>query len=138
MAEVAGIVTGNGDRLLGVPLGKRIDVSGPLKVCAAAASPLKQLASPEYDGAIVVFATPHIGGTADDLKQARAAAVVVREPAAADPARGAKSLDDLLADAGLAGIAGVDTRELTQLVGGAQQGQQELEAQIKQFADQEA
>jgi carbamoyl-phosphate synthase small subunit len=78
-------------------------------------SPLRELKKREYAGAIVIFTTPHIWGTAADLEGAFAAGVVVREPESGDNERDIPNLDEILKDAGIAGVAGVDTRELTKL-----------------------
>ncbi|MCL1801024.1 MAG: hypothetical protein FWG25_06655 [Promicromonosporaceae bacterium] len=108
-----------GDQFVGEPLGSLEDVTGPLVVCTAALSPLAELRKPEYDGAIVVFTTPHIGGVASDLGGAVAAGVVIREPALDEVERGRVSVSELLDAAGISGIAGVDTRQITQLVAAA-------------------
>ena len=127
MTEVAAVEAGPGEQFLGVAIGRRTEVAGPLAVCTAAFSPLSEICKPEYRGAIVVFTTPHISGTAAELARAVAAAVVVREPDAA--------LSGLLARAGLPGVAEADTRALTRLVSGAAGV---VPGRIRQFPGEEA
>ena len=127
---VATLITGAGEQFVGEPIGASAEVAGPLAICTAAQSPLAQLSQPEYDGAIVVFTTPHIGARAEDLDQIVAAGIVVREPALGDASRGSESLDAILKAAGIPGVAGVDTRQITQLVAAANGP---LTAEIKQY-----
>ncbi len=80
------------------------------------------LTDPSYAGQIITFTFPHIGnvGTnADDMERASAAAVgcITRElPTAPSNFRSQLSLPDWMANHGLIGMAGVDTRALTRRI----------------------
>jgi carbamoyl-phosphate synthase small subunit len=77
------------------------------------------LTDPSYRGQIVVMTAPHIGNTgvnAEDFesRQVWVDGYVVRDPSRVRSSwRSAGSLDDLLAENGVVGISGVDTRALT-------------------------
>ncbi|MCG7426453.1 glutamine-hydrolyzing carbamoyl-phosphate synthase small subunit [Helcobacillus sp. ACRRO] len=77
------------------------------------------LTDPSYTGQIVVQTAPHIGNTgtnAEDMESSRiwAAGYVVRDAARRTSNwRSEKPLVDALTDAGIVGIAGIDTRALT-------------------------
>ncbi|HLP22776.1 MAG TPA: carbamoyl-phosphate synthase domain-containing protein, partial [Microbacteriaceae bacterium] len=77
------------------------------------------LTDPSYAGQIVVMTAPHIGNTgmnSEDPESSRiwVAGYVVREPSrVVSNFRAERSLDDDLADAGVIGISGIDTRALT-------------------------
>src|SRR5262249_779439 len=77
------------------------------------------LSDPSYHRQIVVMTAPHIGNTGVndlDYESARfaAAGVVVRDPSRlASNWRAERELDAELADVGVVGISGVDTRALT-------------------------
>ena len=88
------------------------------------------LTDPSYAGQIITFTFPHIGNVGtnpDDLEAANSAArgLVLRADIT-EPAnfRSARHLDQWLADFGLVGIAGIDTRRLTRHLrdNGAQAG----------------
>ena len=78
------------------------------------------ITDPSYRGQIVVMTAPEIGNTgwnAEDLESARPwlSGFVVRELSPVVSSwRAQSSLDDVLAEAGVPGIEGVDTRRLTQ------------------------
>jgi carbamoyl-phosphate synthase small subunit len=80
------------------------------------------LTDPSYAGQIVTFTFPHIGNVGanpEDEEAARAAAlgVVVREdPTGPSNWRAARAFSDWLAEAGMVGLGGVDTRRLTRLI----------------------
>ena len=77
------------------------------------------LTDPSYRGQIVVMTAPHIGNTGvnDEDFESRQVWVdgyVVRDPARVPSSwRSQRSLDDLLAEQGVVGISGIDTRALT-------------------------
>src|SRR6476469_1814987 len=74
---------------------------------------------PSYAGQVITFTYPHIGNygvNADDDESRRpfCAGVVVRDLARRTSNwRAERSLDDLLREHGVGGIAGIDTRRLT-------------------------
>ncbi len=77
------------------------------------------LTDPSYRGQIVVMTAPHIGNTGvndEDFESHRVwvDGYVVRDPARVRSSwRSNRSLDELLAEHGVVGISGVDTRALT-------------------------
>ena len=77
------------------------------------------LTDPSYCGQIVAMTAPHIGNTGvndEDFESGRVwvDGYVVRDPARRRSNwRSNRSLDDLLAEQGVVGISGVDTRALT-------------------------
>ncbi len=77
------------------------------------------LTDPSYKGQIVVMTSPHVGNTGvneEDFESRRVwvDGYVVRDPSRVRSSwRSTRSLDDLLADEGVVGISGIDTRALT-------------------------
>jgi carbamoyl-phosphate synthase small subunit len=88
------------------------------------------LTDPSYAGQIVTLTYPHIGNTGvnpEDVESTRifAAGLVIRDlPRAASSWRRTQDLRAYLADAGIVGIADIDTRKLTRILRerGAQNG----------------
>ena len=88
------------------------------------------LTDPSYEGQIVTLTYPHIGNTgvnSEDVESERihVAGLVIRDlPRLASSWRMERDLSTYLSDAGVVGIAGIDTRKLTRLVRekGAQNG----------------
>jgi len=88
------------------------------------------LTDPSYAGQIVTLTYPHIGNTGvnvEDVESRRiyAAGLVIRDlPRMVSNWRSTKDLSSYLAEAGVLGIGGVDTRKLTRLLRekGAQNG----------------
>lgn len=80
------------------------------------------LTDPSYAGQIVLMTAPHIGNTGmndEDMesKQIWVAGFVVRDPSrVVSNFRSQRSLDDDLADAGIVGISGIDTRAVTRRI----------------------
>lgn len=80
------------------------------------------LTDPSYAGQIVLMTAPHIGNTgmndADmESKQIWVAGFVVRDPSrVVSNFRAQRSLDDDLAEAGVVGISGIDTRAVTRRI----------------------
>ncbi len=77
------------------------------------------LTDPSYHRQVVVMTAPHVGNTGmndDDPESSRiwVSGYVVRDPARLPSSwRSRRSLDDALADQGVVGISGIDTRALT-------------------------
>jgi carbamoyl-phosphate synthase small subunit len=88
------------------------------------------LTDPSYEGQIVTLTYPHIGNTGvnrEDVESDRihVAGLVIRDlPRLASNWRMERDLSAYLSDAGVAGIAGIDTRKLTRMLRekGAQNG----------------
>jgi len=88
------------------------------------------LTDPSYAGQIVTLTYPHIGNTGANSEDEEAAGVhaaglVIRDlPRLASNFRRQKNLSDYLVEAGVPGIAGIDTRKLTRILRekGAQAG----------------
>ncbi|MCM3657016.1 glutamine-hydrolyzing carbamoyl-phosphate synthase small subunit [Agromyces mediolanus] len=80
------------------------------------------LTDPSYAGQIVLMTAPHIGNTGmndEDMESAQiwVAGFVVRDPSrVVSNFRSQRSLDDDLADAGIVGISGIDTRAVTRRI----------------------
>jgi len=88
------------------------------------------LTDPSYEGQIVTLTYPHIGNTginSEDVESERihVAGLVIRDlPRLASSWRMERDLSTYLSDAGVVGIAGIDTRKLTRILRekGAQNG----------------
>jgi carbamoyl-phosphate synthase small subunit len=88
------------------------------------------LTDPSYAGQIIAFTFPHIGNTGTNAEDMEAATPVARglvvKQRVTEPAnwRATRHLDAWLVSHGIAGIAGIDTRALTQRIrdGGAPNG----------------
>jgi len=88
------------------------------------------LTDPSYAAQLICFTFQHIGNVGanpEDLEAATPAArglIVARDPTEASNYRATRTLDDWLKSHGIPGIAGIDTRALTQLIrdGGAPNG----------------
>jgi carbamoyl-phosphate synthase small subunit len=88
------------------------------------------LTDPSYAGQIVTLTYPHIGNTGVNLedvesRQIYAAGLVIRDlPRMVSNWRSTQDLSSYLADAGVLGICGIDTRKLTRMLRekGAQNG----------------
>ena len=80
------------------------------------------ISDPSYAGQIITFTTPHIGnyGTTpldNEASRVHARGVIVREEARRESNwRSDHSLDSYLANMGVSGIAGIDTRRLTRIL----------------------
>ncbi len=103
----------------GEGIGREGEAEGELIFNTAMTGYQEILTDPSYAGQIIVFTFPHIGnvGTnAEDWESGRVAArgFVVREPVFPPSNwRAERDLRDWADDAGLVGIAGIDTRRLT-------------------------
>lgn len=77
------------------------------------------LTDPSYRGQVVVMTSPHVGNTGwndedDESGRIQVSGYVVRDPAIRPSSwRSTRSLDQALAEGGVVGIGGVDTRALT-------------------------
>src|SRR5512132_1274391 len=115
----ASLVLADGAIFRGEGLGAAGEVVGELVFNTAMTGYQEILSDPSYAGQLITFTFPHIGnvGTNDEDVEATtcwARGVVLRAPVT-DPSnyRAMARLDRWLADHGLVGIAGIDTRRLT-------------------------
>jgi carbamoyl-phosphate synthase small subunit len=115
----AALVLDDGTALFGQGIGASGEVVGELVFNTAITGYQEILSDPSYAGQLITFTFPHVGNVganAEDLEATtcHARGVVLRAPIS-DPAnyRADYHLDRWLAQQGLVGIAGVDTRRLT-------------------------
>ncbi|HEY7955222.1 MAG TPA: glutamine-hydrolyzing carbamoyl-phosphate synthase small subunit [Polyangia bacterium] len=132
-SDLARLALEDGTVVRGKPFGARLDdpgAAGEVVFNTALTGYEEVVTDPSYRGQIVVMTAPEIGNVGwnpDDLESAhpRAAGFVVRElsPVVSNW-RSRASLDEVLAEAGVPGIEGVDTRALTRRLrdGGAMRG----------------
>jgi carbamoyl-phosphate synthase small subunit len=121
MADLARLALEDGTVLRGRAFGARVDEgAGEVVFNTAITGYQEVITDPSYRGQIVVMTAPEIGNVGwnvEDLESQRAwlSGFVVRElsPVVSNW-RAQRSLDDVLAEAGVPGIAGVDTRAITQ------------------------
>ena len=114
----------------GWPIGAEGHTTGEVVFNTAITGYQEILTDPSYARQIVTLTYPHIGnvgtnGEDVESKQVFAAGLVIRDLSlVASNFRQQRSLSDYLRDAGVAGIAGIDTRRLTRLLRekGAQNG----------------
>jgi carbamoyl-phosphate synthase small subunit len=120
----------DGTVVRGRPFGARVEAAGEVVFNTAITGYEEVVTDPSYRGQIVIMTAPEIGNVGwnpDDLESAapRAAAFVVRElsPVVSNW-RARATLDEVLAQAGVPGLWGVDTRALTRRLreGGAMRG----------------
>lgn len=112
------LVLEDGTVYSGAPLGATGEVVGELIVTTAMTGYQELLTSGAYEGAIVLFTTPHVGNVGmnseDSPSPLRARGVVLRErPRVHSNWRAQRPLEDDLTEAGAVGITGVDTRAIT-------------------------
>ena len=92
---------------------------GEAVFCTAMTGYQETLTDPSYHGQVVAMTAPHIGNTginAGDMESSRiwVAGFVVRDPARISSSwRSEKDLDAWLAESGVVGLSGIDTRALT-------------------------
>lgn len=119
MTEPALLVLEDGRTFAGRAYGARGATFGEAVFTTAMTGYQETLTDPSYHRQVVVQTTPHIGNTGmnDEDPESRriwVAGYVVRDPAVrASNWRATSELEDDLADAGVVGIADVDTRALT-------------------------
>ena len=111
------LVLEDGTVFAGEPLGAAGQTVGELIVTTAMTGYQELLTSGAYQGAVVLFTTPHVGNVGmnseDGPGPLRAGGVVLREhPRLHSNWRAQRSFEDDLLEAGTVGITGVDTRAL--------------------------
>ncbi|WP_197321271.1 glutamine-hydrolyzing carbamoyl-phosphate synthase small subunit [Saccharomonospora sp. NB11] len=115
----AALVLEDGRIFRGVAYGARGRTLGEAVFCTGMTGYQETLTDPSYHRQIVVQTAPHIGNTGwndedDESQRIWVAGYVVRDPARVPSSwRATQSLDDVLADQGVVGIAEIDTRSLT-------------------------
>ena len=120
----------DGSLFHGQAIGADGETSGEVVFNTAITGYQEILTDPSYARQIVTLTYPHIGNTgtnAEDEESGRvwAAGLVIRDlPLLASSFRNTRSLSDYLAERGVVGIAGIDTRRLTRILRekGAQNG----------------
>ena len=118
-SESAVLVLEDGRRYEGRAYGARGRTLGEAVFATGMTGYQETLTDPSYAGQIVMMTAPHIGNTGmndEDMESARiwVAGFVVRDPSrVVSNFRSQRSLDDDLADSGVVGISGIDTRALT-------------------------
>jgi carbamoyl-phosphate synthase small subunit len=120
MADEARLALEDGTVVRGQAFGARSDGAGEVVFNTAITGYEEVITDPSYRGQIVIMTAPEIGNTGwngEDLESARPwlSGFVVRElsPVVSNW-RSQQTLDSVLAEAGVPGISGVDTRALTQ------------------------
>jgi carbamoyl-phosphate synthase small subunit len=119
MTDHAVLVLEDGTRYEGRAYGARGRTLGEAVFATGMTGYQETLTDPSYAGQIVVQTAPHIGNTGmnDEDPESRriwVAGYVVRDPSrVVSNFRAKRSLDDELADTGIVGISGIDTRAIT-------------------------
>jgi carbamoyl-phosphate synthase small subunit len=119
MSEPAVLVLEDGRRYDGRAYGARGRTLGEAVFATGMTGYQETLTDPSYAGQIVMMTAPHIGNTGmndEDMESARiwVAGFIVRDPSrVVSNFRSERSLDDDLAEAGIVGISGIDTRAVT-------------------------
>lgn len=117
--EPAVLVLEDGRRYEGRAYGARGSTLGEAVFATGMTGYQETLTDPSYAGQIVMMTAPHIGNTGmndEDMESSRiwVAGFVVRDPSrVVSNFRSQRSLDDDLAEAGIVGISGIDTRAIT-------------------------
>lgn len=130
MKKTAVLVLEDGTLFWGESIGADGQTVGEVVFNTAMTGYQEILTDPSYRSQIVTLTYPHIGntGTNDEDEESsaiHAAGLIIRDlPALASNWRNQMSLDQYLADRGIVGIAGIDTRKLTRILRekGAQRG----------------
>ncbi|MDR5700630.1 glutamine-hydrolyzing carbamoyl-phosphate synthase small subunit [Agromyces aerolatus] len=118
-SDPAVLVLEDGTRYEGRAYGARGRTLGEAVFATGMTGYQETLTDPSYAGQIVLMTAPHIGNTGmndEDTESARiwVAGFVVRDPSrVVSNFRSQRSLDDDLAEAGVVGISGIDTRAVT-------------------------
>lgn len=112
------LVLEDGTVFAGESLGATGETVGELIVTTAMTGYQELLTSGAYEGAVVLFTTPHVGNVGMNSEDGQgplcAGGVVLREqPRLHSNWRAQRSFEDDLLEAGTVGITGVDTRALT-------------------------
>lgn len=118
-SDPAVLVLEDGRRYEGRAYGARGVTLGEAVFATGMTGYQETLTDPSYAGQIVMMTAPHIGNTGmndEDMESSRiwVAGFVVRDPSrVVSNFRAQRSLDDDLAEAGIVGISGIDTRAVT-------------------------
>lgn len=118
-SDPAVLVLEDGTRYEGRAYGARGRTLGEAVFATGMTGYQETLTDPSYAGQIVLMTAPHIGNTGmndEDEESARiwVAGFIVRDPSrVVSNFRAQRSLDDDLAEAGVVGISGIDTRAVT-------------------------
>lgn len=118
-SEPAVLVLEDGRRYDGRAYGARGRTLGEAVFATGMTGYQETLTDPSYAGQIVMMTAPHIGNTGmndEDMESARiwVAGFIVRDPSrVVSNFRSQRSLDDDLAESGIVGISGIDTRAVT-------------------------
>lgn len=118
-AEPAVLVLEDGRAFSGSAFGARGSTVGEAVFCTAMTGYQETLTDPSYHRQVVVMTAPHVGNTGMNDEDAESRRIwvsgfVVRDPARRPSSwRSRRTLEDDLADQGVVGISGVDTRALT-------------------------
>jgi carbamoyl-phosphate synthase small subunit len=119
MADRARLALEDGTVVHGRAFGARVDGAGEVVFNTAITGYEEVITDPSYRGQIVVMTAPEIGNTGwnlEDLESTvpRVAGFVVRElsPVVSNW-RSSRTLENVLAEAGVPGIEGIDTRAIT-------------------------
>ncbi len=113
------LVLEDGRSFVGESYGASGEVIGEAVFSTGMTGYQETLTDPSYHRQVVVMTAPHVGNTGvndEDGESSRiwVAGYVVRDPARTVSSwRASRSLDDELADQGVVGISGIDTRALT-------------------------
>ena len=113
------LVLEDGRTFTGQPYGAVGETVGEAVFCTAMTGYQETITDPSYHRQVVVMTAPHVGNTGwndedDESSRIWVAGFVVRDPARrASSWRSRRELDAELADQGVVGIAGIDTRALT-------------------------
>ena len=117
--EPAVLVLEDGTRYLGHAYGARGQKLGEVVFATGMTGYQETLTDPSYAGQIVLMTAPHIGNTGVNDEDPESAASGCRATSCATPAVSSptsapnESLDDQLAEQGIVGISGIDTRAVT-------------------------
>lgn len=117
--DTAVLVLENGDRFPGYAWGARGETLGEVVFNTGMTGYQETLTDPSYAGQIVVMTAPHIGNTGMNTEDEESRRIWVSGFISRDAARrpsnyrSERSLDEELADQGIVGLTGIDTRALT-------------------------
>lgn len=117
--DEAVLVLENGDRFPGYAWGARGESLGEVVFNTGMTGYQETLTDPSYAGQIVVMTAPHIGNTGMNTEDEESRQIWVSGFVARDAARrpsnfrSERSLDEELAQQGIVGLTGIDTRALT-------------------------
>ncbi|HEY4153621.1 MAG TPA: carbamoyl-phosphate synthase domain-containing protein, partial [Pseudolysinimonas sp.] len=117
--DPAVLVLEDGTRYQGRAYGARGRTLGEAVFTTGMTGYQETLTDPSYAGQIVIMTAPHIGNTGmnDEDPESRriwVSGYVVRDPSrVVSNYRATRSLDDELADNGIVGLSGIDTRAVT-------------------------